>query len=127
MVNEAAVISKEEAVEVLTHYMVRVGELKQSLEVVERDGDGSAQAWIDLTEKYALIENDIRKHYAYISSGGTFGMKAAFFEAAIKDMYVSLTHLNMDMNAKDAAPQLGRVLVEIDGYSRFWMSYSNRI
>lgn len=84
MVNEAAVISKEEAVEVLTHYMVRVGELKQSLEVVERDGDGSAQAWIDLTEKYALIENDIRKHYAYISSGGTFGMKAAFLKLRLR-------------------------------------------
>jgi predicted hydrolase (HD superfamily) len=127
MENKTAMISREEAMEVLVHYIECTKELKQLINQVDLGRENNWQRWIEIKEKYTFIVNDVKRHYDYLNLGETFGTVSAFFEAAIRDIYVSTSVLNVDMDAEDFLHRLTLLLVEIEGYATFWLPQTHTI
>ncbi|NHN35299.1 hypothetical protein [Paenibacillus agricola] len=124
MVNNTEIMSKEEAMEILDRYIKGARELKQLEEQHNQGLENNWEAWTEIKDKFTILTNDIKRHYEFLSYGETYGVRAAFFETAIKDIYVSMVVLDVDTAADNFLEKLPLLLIEIEGYAHFWLPQS---
>jgi hypothetical protein len=125
MNNRAFVISREEAQEILSKYVIYAEELKGLIHTYRNaplNEKGGLREIIKDT--FTSIAGDIKQHHTILNEGASYGVDSAFFESSIQDLHLSIFRVVMNESFDDYVNQLEIAAADIYGYAKFWMAKS---